>query len=240
VKDAGEKVMGNLKSERGMSLVEATIILMVLATLTAVIAPSMGDYLEDARQTKAKEDVEALGIGIKRLLRDTGFKGLKFTDGTAALTLINRVDVLNSDGTVPSATGAAFASANNITGSPINWTTASQSDAFESHLVRNSLGTPYATPTALNRGRGWRGSYVNAPIGADPWGYRYYANTVFLAVATNASGAAEGASYWTKDVVVLSAGADNIIQNPIDGTAGGGSGVASSDDVVFVLQGNTF
>jgi type II secretory pathway pseudopilin PulG len=232
--------MRKWNSELGMSLVEATIILMVLATLTAVIAPSMGDYLEDARQMKAKEDVEALGIGIKRLLRDTGFKGLKFTNGTTALTLDNRVDVLTSDGTAPTFAGATFTSASNMTTSPIQWNTAAQSDSFESHLVRNALSTAYATPTAGNRGRGWRGSYVNAPIGTDPWGYKYYANTVFLAVATDAAGAAEGSTYWTKDVVVLSAGADNIVQSPIAGTAGGGSGVSGSDDVVFVLQGNTF
>jgi type II secretory pathway pseudopilin PulG len=228
-------------SERGMSLVEATIILMVLAVLTAVIAPSMGDYLEDARQMKAKEDVEALGMGIKRLLRDTGFKGLRFTNGTTALTLGNRVDVLLSDGTAPTISGAAFASADNLTdAATLNWNAVTQSDSFESHLVRNSLGTPYATPTAGNRGRGWRGSYVNAPIGADPWGFKYYANTAFLAVATDAAGAAEGATYWTKDVIVVSAGADNVLQAAIGGSTGGGSGVAASDDVVFVVQGNTF
>ena len=42
-----------LKSNAGMSLVEATIILMVLAILTAVIAPSAADYVNDARHTKA-------------------------------------------------------------------------------------------------------------------------------------------------------------------------------------------
>ena len=42
--------MRKWSSERGMSLVEATIILMVLATLTAVISPSIADYNNDARQ----------------------------------------------------------------------------------------------------------------------------------------------------------------------------------------------
>ena len=53
--------MRSWNSERGMSLVEATIILMVLAILTSVLAPSIGDYVNDARQVKAKEDLEALG-----------------------------------------------------------------------------------------------------------------------------------------------------------------------------------
>jgi Tfp pilus assembly protein PilE len=231
--------------ERGMSLVEATIILLILATLTAVLAPSMGDYLEDARQTKAKEDVEALGIGIKRLLRDTGLKGLALTSGTAALTLNNRSDLLTSDGSASTlgASATNFGANSNMTTATINWLGANvptQAKTFEEHLVLNSLATGYAEPTATKRGRGWRGSYLNAPIGADPWGYKYYANTVFLAVATNAATAGEGLNHWSKDTVVLSPGPDNIIQTPIGGTAGGGSGFLDSDDVVFVLQGNTY
>ena len=62
-KDAEEIEMRNYTSERGMSLIEATIILMVLAILTSVLAPSVGDYVNDARQTKVKEDIEALEIG---------------------------------------------------------------------------------------------------------------------------------------------------------------------------------
>src|SRR5687768_14824473 len=96
-----------LSSESGMSLVEATIILLVLATLTAVLSPSMGDYLEDARQMKAKEDVEVIGISVQRLLRDTGFKALR-KNGATAHTLANRVDLLVTDGTVPGVTGGNY------------------------------------------------------------------------------------------------------------------------------------
>ena len=65
---------------------------------------------------------------------------------------------------------------------------------------------------------------------------------MFLTVATDAVTAGEGLNTgtWSKDVVVLSPGPDNIIQTPIGGTAGGGSGVINSDDVVFIVQGNTY
>ena len=233
-----------LSAERGMSLVEATLILLILATLTAVIAPSMGDYLEDARQTKAKEDVEALGIGIVRLLRDTGFKGLKFTSGTGALTLANRAEILaTADGVAPAlaATVTTFTSANNLfSAGDLNWIfVGDNEDTFENQLVFNALATPYAVPATGSRARGWRGAYVNAPIGADPWGYKYYSNPAFLTVATDATGADEGKLVWSKDVVVLSAGPDNIIQTEVEGSAGGGSGASGSDDVVFVVQGNS-
>jgi type II secretory pathway pseudopilin PulG len=238
--------MRTFKSEKGMSLVEASIILMILATLTAVIAPSMGDFLEDSRAVKAKEDVEALGISVKRLLRDTGFTALKFDDGTAAVTLANRADLLESAGSAPTVTPADFTSASNITDDDVNWTSATttQTATFENQLVRNDLATTdYAVPTTGKRDRGWRGSYVNAPIGADPWGYKYYANTVFLSVATDASagsGQGQATGYWTKDVIVISAGPDNTIQAPIQGSTNGGSGSSGSDDVIFVIQGATY
>ena len=119
----------NFRSESGMSLVEATIILMVLAILTSVIAPSMGDYVEDARQTKAKEDVEAIGTGILRLLRDTGFPCLSTEPvATASLTtacdLASRVEVLQSGGSMPGLDVAASTVPDgtlNEAGATYNW-----------------------------------------------------------------------------------------------------------------------
>ena len=96
--------MRKFTSERGMSLIEATIILMVLAILTSVLAPSVGDYVNDARQTKVKEDVEALGTGILRMLRDTGKPFPQVVVGTGATSYAdeNRVDLLVSEGNAPS------------------------------------------------------------------------------------------------------------------------------------------
>ena len=101
----------NFGAEAGMSLVEATIILMVLAVLTSVIAPSVGDYIEESRNVKAKEDVEAIGTGILRLMRDTGIPCLT-TVSTATVatgcTLAGRVDILvGTGGTNPTVSAAA-------------------------------------------------------------------------------------------------------------------------------------
>ena len=236
----------HVKNEKGMSLVEATIILLILAVLTAVFSPSMSDFLEDARGMKVKEDVESLGIGIKRLLRDTGLKGLRLA-GTTGFTLANRVEILStSAGTAPSlGTGVAtFTSAGDLFASgDLNWIfTGITEDTFEDQLVYNVPA--YTQPTEPNRGRGWRGAYINANPGADPWGYKYYANVAFLTVATDATnGSAEGDrnGYWNRDVVVLSAGPDNIINTEVEGTANGGSGnTAANDDVIFVLQGHSY
>jgi type II secretory pathway pseudopilin PulG len=238
--------MTKLSSERGMSLVEATIILLVVATLTAAIAPSMGDYLEDARDVKAKEDVKTLGVAIVRMLRDTGLKGLKL-DAGVGFTEVNRVDNLMSEqGTAAINASASYASAD-IQGGSVDWDDADNDDTFENQLVENRPGGvpagAYSAPATTNRGRGWRGSYLNVPAGEDPWGYKYYANAVFLTVATDSTaGGAEGnaSGFWAKDFVVLSAGPDNTIQSDIAGSGTSGFGMTTgNDDVVFVVQGNT-
>jgi type II secretory pathway pseudopilin PulG len=245
-KGAEEIVMRKWNSEQGMSLVEATIILMVLAILTGVIAPSASDYVADARMTKAKEDVEAIGIGIARLLRDTGSACLREAGGTVC-TKANREDLLHGNtGNQPKAsTGTCFtyaraADAVNTTGCwlPEVDTAAAQRGTIEEHLINN---TPDYSDVVFNTSplgsRGWRGAYM-PDSGPDPWGYMYQANTVFLAVATDASNdALEGGitGGWHKDVIVLSPGPDGVVH-----TAFGSNGQnPSGDDVIYVIKGAT-
>ena len=233
--------MRKWNSERGISLVEATIILTVLAILTSVLAPSFTDYIEDANAVKAKTDVEVIGVSVQRLLRDTGFAAMR-VDGATAHTLANRVDLLFSAGATPAAAGADYTNAGIQEAVNRDEPPAGNTDTLDEQLVLNGA-TPYTAPTAFNtRGKGWRGSYLNAALGADPWGNRYSANTAFLAVATDApAGTAEGqrSGGWTKDVIVVSAGRDGIVQTLFEGTAGSGTSVAGSDDILFTVQGNT-
>jgi type II secretory pathway pseudopilin PulG len=240
-----------LASERGLSLVEATIILMVLATLTAVIAPTAGDYMEEARNTKAKEDVEAIGMGIVRLMRDTGLPCVSLNGSSC--TKVNRVELLvsGSDETanLPTSDAAAYATnANFASAAALNWAGATTSpvgvgtrDVMDPHLVSNTVAYTAAGFTGGGGPRhavGWRGAYLNGPLDVDPWGYGYQASTIFLGVATDATaGTGEGAlsGGWSGDVMVVSAGSNGNIQTAFG--ALGGSAVG--DDVVYVVQGST-
>src|SRR5205823_5245010 len=85
-----------IQQQTGMSLIEATVILMVLGLLTSVLSPSIGDYVNDAKQVKVKEDCEAISTTIARMVRDIG-PCLK-VNGSAPCTKSNRVDVLHSEG----------------------------------------------------------------------------------------------------------------------------------------------
>lgn len=228
-----------------MSLVETTIILLVLSTLTAVIAPSIGDYANDAKAAKAKEDVEAIGGAIVRAVRDTGYPCLQKV-GTTGCTLTNRVDVLISGGNTPTVTAADYVGTpTTITGgATVNWRGAAnqstQFDTMDSQFVTNAAGynVPDFTAGGGPRvGLGWRGAYLSGPLTGDPWGYMYQASTAFLAVANDGgtAGTGEGAAGggWNADVIVLSGGQNGLVQTPL----GSSGGSASSDDVVFVVKG---
>ena len=249
-----DNVKVRLNGQRGMSLVEATIILMVLAILTAVIAPSAGDFVNDARQTKAKEDVEAIGMSILRLMRDTGLTCLSDTPSpaTAACSKANRIDLLVSSGDEPTVIASAYAgSTSQAATANLNWAgenaptgeISTQRGTIDAHLV---LNTPtYATASLFTsgggpkQGIGWRGAYLTGPVGADPWGFMYQANTVFLTVASDATaGTGEGlrSGGWHQDVVVASAGSNGSMQVSF-GSAG--QTANSTDDVIYTLKGST-
>jgi type II secretory pathway pseudopilin PulG len=245
------------RSERGMSLVEATIILMFLFLLTAVLSPTISDYVSDARQTKAKEDVEAIGGAIIRLLRDTGlpFPVLDPQETSANLRLAaNRIDLLVSDGNAPTSTNLGVAGSNVggtfFIATAVDWDdTDGPTDQIANmnpHLAynqadANGLTNPYTQvvfPAAGGPrvGLGWRGAYITGPIGPDPWGNRYSANTVFLNAASNATGAT-GTNF---DSFVISAGSDGVMATDMEGngTTSGGTR-AGGDDVMFIMSGNT-
>lgn len=252
-----------VKSERGMSLVEATIILMVLSILTAVLSPSIIDYVDDARHTKAKEDVEAIGLSIARLLKDTGAPFL-LEDGSVALStrfnIANRVDLAVGDGVIPivhADADAGLAAAANVQGA-VTWTdavnTANGKDTLYRQLIANlafytqptsTTGTwDPSAPGALGKfGLGWRGAYLSPVIGPDPWGYRYAVNSVFLgsgldAVTASSNGGADIG--WYTDTFVVSPGANGQIEYHFETSATtGGTRAAGTqnDDIVYVISG---
>jgi hypothetical protein len=247
-------------NERGLSLVEVTIMLMVLMLLTGVLAPSMSDFINDAKWVKVKEDCEAIGLSVARITRDVG-PCLKFA-GNQPCTKANRVDLLHGDG--PAVVAASLGSTAvpvvnpaNLLASPMNWNTAGRSDAMENQFVTNSAG--YTVPTGVSVGPlfglGWRGAYLSPPIGPDPWGHQYLVNSAFLAVATDATGTQldQYSSFsvstqtapppatpgpWAYNTFCLSAGPNSLYETAIGGNANGGV-TRVGDDFVFVIAGGT-
>lgn len=262
----GEDIERQQAGQRGMSLVEATIILMVLAILTAVMAPAVGDYVNDAKGTKAHEDVEAVGMGIERLVRDTGFSCLTSNPQATGSSptnqpcgTVSRIDLLISNGNTPTVSAAdttfPSSSAATTTGNWLGGTTpiqANNRDTMDHQLVTNLNGAgsgplytnaSYSTGASPRPGLGWRGAYITGPLGPDPWGYVYQANTIYLTVASNATGSTEGLlnGGWKSDVVVITGGANGTVETLFSSadTVGQSGTIAVGDDILYVVRGST-
>jgi hypothetical protein len=250
--------MRRLAKNPGLSLVEVTIILLVLMLLTGVLAPSIMDFVKDAQWVKVKEDCEAIGVSVARMMRDVPpcFRLV----GTEGCTVDNRVDLLWSDGTTsggisPTSSAATdYVLAGGNASGPLNWDAAvtSQDGSMEQHLVRNDLPVPYPVPSVLHplalpsgpqMGIGWRGAYLSAPIGPDPWGSAYMVNTAFLATASDAESPAEGrnGTSWNRDTFCLSAGPNRMYETYFGGCLGTTrfGTCREGDDFTYVIQGGT-
>ena len=180
--------------------------LTLMSMFSAAAAPMVSDYVEQAKVIRATHDVRTLGVVLTRLFNDV-WGERHIEDGWASH------DLLVGAGEVPVTRGAGTT----------RWATAPDSDAIDrldDHLVSNGPGYRPKLPGALF---GWRGAYVQKRVHADPWGHRYAVN----------SGAVADSG---RQVIVLSAGADGIVETPFDlqeGPIGG-------DDIVAILTPATY
>jgi len=175
--------MQRLPEARGLSLLEVTFMMTLLAALGAAIAPTLAATVRNARTARAMLDAQTIRDAINN------FKGNGFSIFTSTGTqlALNQVEFLYSDGDIPEA--GSSASWRNTTANSVN-------DFLEEHLVVNSFNGVFAYSTLL--APIWRGAYLNAPVNPDPWGNRYAVNVIYLGASVN-------------DVVVLSAGPDEAV-----------------------------
>jgi type II secretory pathway pseudopilin PulG len=180
---------GTWQAQRGITILEIAILLVVTAALVAAIAPALTSTLRDARIVRAITDMEAIRDAILLFTSD-GF--MRFTiDGSQDAG--SQAAFLYSDGDIPAA------------GNSPDWreSTASDQHGFlEEHLVLNWFNGGASYPLAGSPA--WRGAYINAPIDPDPWGNRYAVNVRYMGPDPH-------------DVVVLCAGPDEAIDTPEEG-----------------------
>ena len=101
--------------ERGVSLVEAAIVLSVVALLAGITAPAVGSYVDTARLARAREDAQVIGAAIRDFIADNaesqflidGSNGTASEPSTRADA--NRVNLLVSDGDIPALSAAIAA-----------------------------------------------------------------------------------------------------------------------------------
>lgn len=254
-RDAGMRLLPTSR-DRGFTVIEISIILLVLFVLAAILLPMTERFIDMARMVRAKEDVGAIGAIIPLALLDMGEQyffrngngtsaGLGHNDAPdRSLAGGNRAQMLVSDGFIPDlSAGAPCSSLSWVL--PVNTPVMAlvYVDTLENHLGSNTPGgnpgNSYRTPDQMApTGLGWRGAYLNTPVMADPWGNRYAVNVEFL----DPKSLSCGGPCFTNDTIVLSAGPNGLVETgyqsymppctPVSGL------VAQGDDIIYVIQGS--
>ena len=235
-----------------MSLVEATVVLMVLSIIASIMAPPVLEYVRTTQEAAAAHDAAEIGAALARMLDDVG-ETFVLRDGNGSSTTVppshaagNRVDLLVTEGQTPTIDPSAVRPGAGVT----DWDDAVNNAAIQlldHYLVTNTpsslAANAYRTASSMsattefdpdvgamfNAEHAWRGAYLPGPLGADPWGNRYAVNVEFLERPLGA-----GPSGNVNDVFVLSAGDDGRVD-----TRFAVDGVTSGNDVIAVVSGGT-
>ena len=210
---------GRLRSARGLSLIEVTVMLVVLMALAGALVPVVGDSIGSARMVRARNDLSQLAVALANFQRDVGpivFDGsrMRKIQTVGALTV---VDVLVSDGQLPdiadvvpvetlSAGMFLDPSVATSSGALSGWVTAPATDRCDLHLRIN--GRSYVEGQS-GPGSGWNGPYIGKPLSADPWGHAYLINTGFLRGLPPRAGRCASCA-----VYAISAGPNGLIETP--------------------------
>lgn len=200
----------------GFTLIELTVVLAVIVTLALILTPSITNFISDSRVARTRSDTQTIAAAVVQFFKDNGF----FPQWSTAQnggpgTAQNKVDLLISEGNVPTTAGAS------------TWTTGT-TDLLADQLLANAPG--YAMKGATSA-FGWNGPYLSSGIGADAWNNRYTVNIglVDTTLGTQTSGGATKSVVW-----VLSASANGQIETaytqPIT------SASVSGDDIAIQIQ----
>jgi len=210
---------GRLRSARGLSLIEVTVMLVVLMALAGALVPVVGDSIGSARVVRARNDLSQLAVALANFQRDVGplvFDGSRLRQ-PQTLNSLQSVDVLVSDGALPGIAEMVpvatlgpglFLDPSIATGSGAlsGWVTDPATDRCDLHLRIN--GRNYVE-SQTGPSNGWNGPYIGKPLGADPWGHAYLINTGFLRGLPPRGGRCTNCA-----VYAISAGPNGVVDTP--------------------------
>lgn len=236
------------RKESGFTLVEVTIILLILVVLGGILLPTIERFIDLARIARVKEDVGMIAAIIELWKFDTCTRWFHVDGDSNAYTDANRVDMLVGDGDTPP---TIFAPASNDDFWSKAYGLANFVDKIENQLAlgdpffpddNTAATSPYPTPTSSALyACGYRGAYISTPVTADPWGNRYMVNVAWLGPRGGARvfGTSTQVEFNNYDVFVLSAGPDETVSTEFQpGTPPVPAGViAGGDDVIALVFG---
>jgi type II secretory pathway pseudopilin PulG len=245
---------GHFHSERGITILETTVILSVLFILAGAMSPIVSESVNTARAVKAKNDASMIALGLINLQKDVGADALNIGAAAVAISAggaLRLPDLLASQGGAPE-TEDAQSSDNPTTPmvpllaapghSGVSLTANTRAalraerrrwrdtaaGSLDDHLMNNRRG--YRVRRSGEYG-GWNGPYVSAEVKGDPWGRQFLINSQWL---DGGASAADALGRIRRAVFVVSAGADGVIDTPFEQSIVDAR--AYGDDIVIRIQ----
>jgi type II secretory pathway pseudopilin PulG len=242
---------GQFLNERGITILETTVILSVLFILAGVMSPIVSESVNTARAVKAKNDASMIATGLINLQKDVGADALNLGGAAIGGAALRLPDLLVSQGSAPDVEDAETresgpapmipllaAPGQSGVSLPADARAAMRAErrrwrdtpagSLDDHLMNNRRGYRFRRSGEYG---GWNGPYVSAEVKGDPWGRQFLINSRWL---DGGSSAADAEGRIRRAVFVVSAGADGVVDTPfeqsiIDARAYG-------DDIVIRIQ----
>jgi type II secretory pathway pseudopilin PulG len=241
-------MQGQLRSERGITILETTVILSVLFILAGAMSPIVSESVNTARAVKARNDASMIAMGLINFQKDLGADAVNFGGAGVAAQAPRLPALLASQGTTPDtdeqSAGSGEAAATLLAANPAQAAQAGPlraamraqrrrwrevaAGALDDVLTTNRRGYRYRRPGEYG---GWNGPYVSGEVKGDPWGNQYLINSQWL---DGGSSTADAAGRPRRAVFVVSAGADGVIDTPFEQSIVDAR--AHGDDIVVRIQ----
>jgi prepilin-type N-terminal cleavage/methylation domain-containing protein len=203
-----------MRTEKGFTLIEMAVVLAIIALLAAILTPVVTSYVDQARTTRAHNDVKKIAQGILFFNRDTGVFPAYNTLTLARAGATPNIDCLVSG--TSTTLDAAFLGAG-------PWT-CSSTGLLTQYLNVNSLGVTTANVAGVIS---YRGPYLDGLTGLDPWSNPYIVNSDNLAKT-----GANSVNY----AFALSAGPDGVIDTTQDIARSTNFTGGADDDIVSLIR----
>jgi prepilin-type N-terminal cleavage/methylation domain-containing protein len=210
-------VKTTMKANKGFTLLEVAVVLAIIAILAAILTPVVTSYIDQARTTRAENDVKKISQAVNLFKRDTGVYPpyISYADAAAGT---NVVPCLVSGTAAPSTTtGSAFFG---------SWSCGTGDNTIG--LLQQYLNVSSGIASTLSAGNetggkiAYRGPYLDGLSGTDPWGNPYVVNSAALVNATN----------WAFAV----SGGPNSVLNTTQTQAKTSTFAAGGDDITSVIR----
>jgi type II secretory pathway pseudopilin PulG len=223
----------DFRSQRGITILETTVILSVLFILAGAMSPIVSESVNTARAVKARNDASMIAMGLINFQKDLGADAVNVGGADEAARVPRLPALLASQGAAP-ATEDADEDAPRLLNAPASlqaerrrWIEA-PAGSLDDVLMTNRRGYRYRRPGEYG---GWNGPYISGAIKGDPWGNQYLINSQWLDGGTST---ADADGRPRRAVFVVSAGANGVIDTPFEQTVVDAQ--AYGDDIVVRIQ----